>query len=72
MIERMIIDKKLDIYALTETKMKGSGEFRMAIIRCVKAGVGERCRAREGVTIMLSERIWSMVREWKAVSSRIV
>jgi hypothetical protein len=29
MIERMIIDKKLDIYALIETKMKVSGEFWM-------------------------------------------
>jgi hypothetical protein len=29
MIERMIIYKKLEIWALSETKMKGSGEFRM-------------------------------------------
>jgi hypothetical protein len=41
MIVRMIIDKKLDISALSETKMKGSGEFRMGSIRDVKAGVGE-------------------------------
>jgi hypothetical protein len=72
MIERMIIDKKLDICALSKTKMKVSGEFRMGSIRSVKAGVGERCRAREGEAIMLSERIRSMVRKGKGVSSKIV
>jgi hypothetical protein len=39
----------------------------MDSIRGMKAGFGERCRA-----IMLSERMWSIVREWKTVSSRIV
>jgi hypothetical protein len=48
MIERMIIDNKLDTCALSETKMKGIGEFRMGSIRGVKTGVGERCRAIEG------------------------
>jgi exonuclease III len=62
--------------------MKGSGEMgsgveregsgEMGTIRCVKAGVGDICRAREGVAIMLSEMMWSSVKEWKAVSSRII
>jgi hypothetical protein len=34
----------------------------MGSIICVKAGVGERCSAREGVAIMLSEWIWGMVK----------
>jgi hypothetical protein len=52
--------------------MKEIREFRMDSIRDEKAGVRERCRVREGVAIMLSERMWNMVMEWKAVSSRIV
>jgi hypothetical protein len=71
MIKRMIIDKKLDICALSETKMKVNEEFRLGGIRCVKTGVKERCIATEGVSIMLIERMWSMVRGWKSVS-RIV
>jgi hypothetical protein len=51
--------------------MKGSGEFGIGSTRGVKAGVGERCRAREGMAIMISEKMWSMVREWKAVFSRV-
>jgi hypothetical protein len=39
--------------------MKGS-------IKGVKARVGEKCRAREGVAIMLTERMQSMAREWRA------
>jgi hypothetical protein len=42
-IGRMIIGKRLDISALCETKMKGSGEFRMGSIRGVGAGVREIC-----------------------------
>jgi ABC-type microcin C transport system permease subunit YejB len=49
--------------------MKGSGEFQMGSTRGVKAGVVERCQASEGVDIMLSERMWSMMMEWKTVSS---
>jgi hypothetical protein len=57
---------------LSETKLKGSGEFIMGSIKCVKAGVEERCHVREGVTIMLSERMWSIIREWRAVLLWIV
>jgi hypothetical protein len=49
LIERMITETGFDIWAFSETKLKGSGEFMMYIIKGVKAGVGERCRAREGV-----------------------
>jgi hypothetical protein len=46
MIEKMIIDKKIDICALSEKKMKVDEEFRMGSIRGVKALVDVRCRAR--------------------------
>jgi hypothetical protein len=32
---------------LSEAKLKGNGEFMMGSIKGVKAGVGERYRARE-------------------------
>jgi hypothetical protein len=37
MIGRGITDKKLDICALSETKMKGSGEFQSGSVISVKA-----------------------------------
>jgi hypothetical protein len=63
LIQRMITEKGFDICPLSETKLKGSGEFMIGSIKGMKAGVGERCRAREGVAIMLSERMWSMASE---------
>jgi hypothetical protein len=47
LIERMITERILNICAMSETKLKGSGEFMMGSIKCVKVGVGERCRARK-------------------------
>jgi hypothetical protein len=67
--ERIITERGFDICGLCETKLKGSGKFMTCNIKGVKAGVGERCLAREGVAIMLSERMFIMVREWRAVSS---
>jgi hypothetical protein len=63
LIERMITEKRFYICALSKTKLKGNGEFMTGSIKGVKAGVGERCRAREGVAIMLSEKMWSMVKD---------
>jgi hypothetical protein len=44
----------------------------MGNIKGVKAVVAVRCCAREGVAIILNETMWSTVRYWRAVSSRIV
>jgi hypothetical protein len=57
-IERMITVRGFDICALSETKLKGSGEFVIGSIKGMKAGVGDRCRAGYGVAIMLRESIW--------------
>jgi hypothetical protein len=37
----MTAEKRFDICALSETKLKGSGDFTMAGIKGVKPGVGE-------------------------------
>ena len=36
------------------------------------SGVDERCRAREGVAIMIKGRLWGKVSEYKCVSSRLM
>jgi hypothetical protein len=68
----VIAEKRFNICALSETKLKESGEFMMGSIKGVKTGAEERCQAWEGVEIMSSERMWSIVRKWRAVSSWIM
>ena len=41
-------------------------------MRGIKGGVRGNQRAKEGVAILMSERMWSLVVEYKVVSSRIV
>ena len=40
--------------------------------RVIVSGVSERCRAREGVAVMLSGRMWGKVAEYKCLNSRIM
>ena len=56
---------------LSETKLKGGGEFRWEKVRGIKGGVRDNQWAKEGVAILMSERMWSLVVEYKVVSSRI-
>ena len=44
--------------ALSETKVKGGGEVDWFGVKGMKAGVNERARAKEGVAILLSDRMW--------------
>ena len=68
----MFKERKLDVLALSETKVKGKGEHTWEGQRVIVSGVDERCRAREGVGIMLAGRLWGKVKEYVCVSSRIV
>ncbi len=63
--------KRMDILALNETKMKRSGEVMFGCVKGRKSGV-VRDRAREGVALLLSEKVNKWVVEWKEVSSRIM
>ena len=70
-IGEMFVRKKLDVCALSETKMKGKGECKFGDVEGRMSGV-LRGRAREGVAILLSKRVLRRVVEWKEVSSRLM
>ena len=63
--------RKMDVLALSETKLKGKGEVAFGGVKgrvsAVRGG-----RAREGVALVLNEWMLSKVVEWKEVSSRLM
>ena len=65
------LERKMDVLALCETKMKGKGEITFGDVVGRGSGV-ERGRAREGVALILSEWMLERVVEWKEVSSRLM
>ena len=70
-IGRMFVKRKMDVLALSETKMKGKGESEFGNVMGRVSGV-MRGRGREGVAILVSEEIGKRVVEWKEVSSRLM
>ena len=70
-IGRMFVRRKLDVLALSETKMKGKGEIEFGSVSGRRSGVG-RGRAREGVALLVSPDVQNGVMEWKEVSSRLM
>ena len=70
-IGRMFAERKYDVLALSETKMKGKGECQFGCVSGRRSGV-DRGRAREGVAILVSARVLQCVQEWKEVSSRLM
>ena len=72
MIVDMFKERKMDVLVLSETKVKGKRETEWEGERVVVSGVDERCRAREGVAIMIKGRLWGKVSEYKCVSSRLM
>ena len=72
MVVDVFKERKLDILALSETKVKGSGLREWEGQRVIVSGVNERCRAREGVAVILSGRMWGKVIEYKCLESRIM
>lgn len=67
----MFVDRQLDVLALSETKVRGTGEVEFGCVTGRVSGV-ERGRAREGVALILSERVLKEVIEWREVSSRLL
>ena len=70
-IGRLFVKRKMDVLALSETKMKGKGEAEFGEVKGRISGI-ERGRAREGVALLLSERMKRRVVAWKEVSSRVM
>ena len=72
MIADMFKERKMDVVVLSETKVKGKGECEWEGERVIVSGVNERCRAREGVAVMIKRRLWGSVSEYKCVNSRLM
>ncbi len=63
-----LFEKRLDVLALSETKMKGKGETVFVNVCGRRLGV-KRGRAKEGVTLLVSPEVQNNMIEWKEVSS---
>ena len=72
MIADMFKERKLDVLALCETKVKGKGEREWEGQKVIVSGVDERCRAREGVAVVIAGRLWGRVSEYKCINSRMM
>nr|XP_053629722.1 craniofacial development protein 2-like [Cherax quadricarinatus] len=72
MIVDVMNEKKLDVLVLSETKLKGVGEFQWRGINGIRSGVSNRVRAKEGVAIMLKDKLWQEKRDYKCINSRIM
>ena len=71
MIGSMFERRKIDVLALSETKVKGKGECMFGRVTGRMSGV-DGGRAREGVGLILSEEVLQCVSEWKEVSARMM
>ena len=67
----MFRKRKLDVLALSETKLKGKGEVEFGGVGGRGSGVAGGW-AREGVAILVSEEVSGCVTEWREVSSRLM
>ena len=70
-IGSMFVRRKMDVCALSETKMKGKGEVMFGNVVGRVSGV-ERGRGREGVALLVSEELNHCVKEWKEISARLM
>ena len=63
---------KFDLFALTETKLKGNGEVSWCGIIGIITGIQEKERAREGMASLLNDVWHSAVKNFGCVSFRIL
>ena len=70
-IGRMFLERELDVLALSEVKIKGTGDRDFGSVAGRVSGV-RGGRAREGVAILLSPRLQRCVVEWKELNSRLM
>ena len=59
-------ERKFDVLGLSEIKMKGKGESMFGNMKGRISGVMNG-RAREGVGLLLSDRVLACVVEWKEI-----
>ena len=70
-IGSMFVRRKMDVLALSETKVKGRGEAVFGEVTGRVSGVVSG-KAREGVGLLLSERLLQSVVEWREESPRLM
>ena len=70
-IGRMFDRRRIDVLALSETKMKGKCEVMFGGVVGRMSGI-EGERARQGVGLLLSDRVKQCVIEWKEVNARMM
>ena len=63
---------KIELLALTETKLKGNGEVSWSGVNVIFAGVQEMERARERVAVLLNDVWHSSVVKFGYVNTRIL
>ena len=61
MIVDMFKERKMDVLALSETTVKGEGEREWEGEQVIVSGVPDRCRAREGVAVVIKRRLWGSI-----------
>ena len=61
---------KVELLALTETKLKGNGEISWCGVNGIIEDVQEIKKAREGVAILMNNMLHSVVIDFRCVSSR--
>ncbi len=66
-----LFERRLDVLALSETKMKGKGETEFGSVGGRRPGVN-RERAKERVALLVSPEVQNGGIEWKEVSSRLM
>ena len=71
-IGRLCERRKIDVLALSETKLRGRGEVAFGSVIGRISGVNERDRAKEGVGIIVRDEWSECIKEWKEVSSRLM
>ena len=69
-VEYVFVERKLDVLVLSETKLRGRGEWE-GNVKGYKSGI-IRGKAREGVAILLSDWLWETVQRVEFVNSRIM
>ena len=70
-IGRMFERRRMDVLALSETKLRGKGEIEFGSVSGRKSGV-VRGRAREGVALLVSPEVQRGVIEWRELSPRLM
>ena len=68
-IVRMMDECKLDVLALSETKVRGKGEWKMEGVRGYRSG-GRA--AKRGVAVLMSKEMWEGMYEHKEINERIM